>query len=279
MATTTDAAVLTGAVDELAQLLSVDGAKLRVLAMDENAPHVELAVDFDGVECEECVLPPDRLHDTVTAVISKHAGRPVDVVLHDPRRVGTSDTSNVPVGQQWLEVLDPAGVAPDFGVPDPGPAAGALKGKTVAIRCDVLWHSFDWTVEEWTKSLEAAGATVLTFRRTQGQVGADLERAQAEYEAVLAKADLAFSGLGNCGSCTSWSVRDALTAAGKGLPAAAVATEHFEPLARVLAAEGGRPGLRVMVLPYPFDTLSEEEVRAHARSLFPQLLDVLGATV
>jgi hypothetical protein len=279
MATTTDAAVLLSAVDELAELLSADGATLRVLSLDENAPYVELAVDFAGVECEECVLPPDRLHDTVTAVISRHAGRPVTVVLHDPRRGESAVTTISSADHQWLEILDPSGVAPDFGIPDPGPAAGSLKGKTVAIRHDVLWHSFDWTVEEWEAGLVAAGATVLKWKRVQGQVGADYERAQAEYEAMLAKADIAFSGLGNCGSCTSWSVRDALTAASKGLPAAAVATQHFEPLARVLAAEGGRPGLRVMVLPYPFDTLTEEEVRAHARNLFPQLLEVLGATV
>ena len=42
---------------------------------------------------------------------------------------------------------------------------------------------------------------------------------------------------------------------------------------------GGRPGLRLMVLPYPYDTLPEDAVRAHAQALFPQLLEALGATV
>jgi hypothetical protein len=279
MTISTNPSPLLSAVDELTQLLSVDGATLRVLSMDDDGPHIELAVDFAGVDCEECVLPPDRLQDTVVAVLSQRAGRRVDVVLHDPRRAAAREVTDSAAAPQWLEVLDPSGVAPDFGVPDPGPAAGHLGGKTVAIRHDVLWHSFDWTVEEWVKGLEASGATVLLFRRTQGQVGAAYERAQAEWEGILAQADIAFSGLANCGSCTSWSVRDALTAAARGLPAAAIATEHFEPLARVLAAEGGRPGLRVMVLPYPFDTLTEDEVRGHARRLFPQLLEVLGATV
>ncbi len=275
----TIAALLMGAVDELAALLRVDGASLSVVSLDEATAAVELVVGFDGVECEECVLPPDRLHDTVTAVLSRHAGRPVAVVLHDPRR-GDEAANLVTAGSahRWVEILDPSGVAPDVGDPDPGPSAGALAGKTVAIRQDVLWHSFDWTVEEWTTGLEAAGAKVLTWRRVQGLVGADYDRAQAEYEAMLATADIAFSGLANCGSCTSWSVRDALTAAARGLPAAVVATEHFEPLARILAADGGRPGLRVMVLPYPFDTLAESEIRAHARALFPRLLEVLGVT-
>lgn len=278
--TNTDTEVLLSAVGHLGELLIADGATLRVIALDEGAPSVELAVDFADVECEECVLPPDRLRDTATAVISRHAGLPVAVVVHDPRQTGLPSASGEPPGTgSWVEVLDPTGVAPDAGAPDPGPDAGPLSGKTVAIRHDVLWHSFDWTVEEWTARLEAAGATVLTWRRVQGLVGADYEQAQAEYEAILAKADVAISGLANCGSCTSWSVRDALTASARGLPAAAVATKHFEPLAQVLAEEGGRPGLRLLVLPYPYDTLPEADVRALARASFPHLLEVLGATV
>lgn len=272
---TVDAAALRGALDEVAALLRADGATLRCRAVDEGRAHVELAVDFDDVECEDCVLPPDRLVEMVTSALSSRAGRPVAVDLDDPRAARVEPAG--PVGT--IVVLDPTGVAPDLGDPDPGPDAGPLHGKTVAIRHDILWASFDWTVEEWTSALERAGATVRTWRRVQGLVGADYDRAQAEYEAMLAGADVAISGLANCGSCTSWSVRDALTAAQRGLPTTAVATAHFEPLARLLAADGGRPGLRLVVLPYPYDTLAEYEVRAHARAAFPRLLEALGATV
>jgi hypothetical protein len=275
--TTTDPQTLQGSIAELADLLAADGATLRLLALDEAAPSVELAVDFAGVECEECVLPPDRLHDTVVATLTRTARRPVSVLLHDPRRT-TAGAVGEPDGLR-VEVLDPTGIGPDYGAPDPGPAVGPLRGKTVAIRHDVLWASFDWTVDEWTRRFEAAGVKVLAWKRIQGQIGAEYEQAQAELEAMLAQADFAISGLGNCGSCTSWSVRDALTASARGLPCAAVATAHFEPLARTLAAEGGRPGMRVMVLPYPYDTLAEDEVRAHAANLFPELLATLGATV
>jgi hypothetical protein len=278
--TAIDSTSLLGALDEVADVLRADGAALRVLSVDEQEPHVELALDFDSVECEECVLPPDRLHDTVTAALTRRAGRPVTVLLHDPRVADDERAAAIGSGPSpRIVVLDPTGVAPDVGEPDPGPDAGPLRGKTVAIRHDILWQSFDWTVEEWIARLEEAGATVRTWRRVQGLVGEDYDRAQAEYEAMLAPADVVISGLANCGSCTSWSVRDALTAAAHGLPTVAVATAHFEPLARLLGAEGGRPGLRVMVLPYPYDTLTEEEVRAHAREAFPRLLEVLGAVV
>lgn len=271
---TIEVAALQGVIDEVASLLRADGATLHVRSIDERRGHVELAIDFDDVECEDCVLPPDRLLEMVTSALTRRAGAPVTVDLDDPRAAAIAPAS--PIGS--IVVLDPTGVAPDVGEPDPGPDAGPLRGKTVAIRHDILWPSFDWTVEEWTTALERAGASVRTWRRIQGLVGADGERAQAEYEEMLAGADVAISGLANCGSCTSWSVRDALTAAERGLPTTAVATAHFEPLARRLAVDGGRPGLRVVVLPYPYDTLPEAEVRAHARAAFPRLLDVLGAT-
>ena len=74
--------------------------------------------------------------------------------------------------------------------------------------------------------------------------------AQAEYESVLAQAVVAVSGLANGGSCTSWSVRDALSAASHDLPTTAAVTKHLDPLAKVLAEEGGRPGRRLMVRSY-----------------------------
>jgi len=49
-------------------------------------------------------------------------------------------------------------------------------------------------------------------------------------------------------------------------------------LAHTMSANAGRPGLRVHVLPYPLETLPEEEVRAIAREHWPLVLATLGAT-
>jgi hypothetical protein len=277
--TTTEHVMLGEVVDDLAALLRADGATLVLVTTDSEQRSVELAVRFDNVECEECVLPPAQLREMIISALARRAGYAVDVVLHDPRAPEVQGAGGHSSDGATVEVLDPTGLAPEVGEVDPGPDAGPLGGKTVAIRQDILWRSFDWTVEEWTKELEAAGAKVLTWRRVQGLVGADHDRAQAELDAMLASAHVAISGLANCGSCTSWSARDALAGIERGLPTTAVATAHFEPLARQLAADGGRPGLRVVVLPYPYDTLPEDEVRAHARASFPQLLATLGASV
>jgi hypothetical protein len=65
-------------------------------------------------------------------------------------------------------------------------------------------------------------------------------------------------------------------AAVRGRTAVAVVTQEFEALAHTMAANGGRSGLRVHVLPYPLDTRPEEEVRAIARAHYGPLLRSLG---
>ena len=54
-------------------------------------------------------------------------------------------------------------------------------------------------------------------------------------------------------------------------------TAEFEQLARTMAANAGRSGLRVLVLPYPLESRAETEVRAIAAEYWPTLLRTLGA--
>ncbi len=61
--------------------------------------------------------------------------------------------------------------------------------------------------------------------------------------------------------------------------AVVVVTQEFESLSHTMAANAGRQGLRVLVLPYPLETRPEEEVRQIARDYFSQLLDTMGAKI
>ncbi len=62
----------------------------------------------------------------------------------------------------------------------------------------------------------------------------------------------------------------------EGKAAVAVVTQEFEALARSMAGNAGRSGLRVHVLPYPLDSLPESEVREIARRHYRPLLRTLG---
>ena len=65
---------------------------------------------------------------------------------------------------------------------------------------------------------------------------------------------------------------------GRGKTAVAVVTQEFEGLARTMAKNAGRSGLRLLVLPYPLDTLPEHEVRQIAKDHFGGLLQALGVS-
>jgi hypothetical protein len=68
-----------------------------------------------------------------------------------------------------------------------------------------------------------------------------------------------------------------VAAAHEGKTAVVVVTAEFEALAHTMAANAGRGGLRVHVLPYPLETRPEAEVRAVAVEHWPKLLATIGA--
>ncbi|EIV94693.1 hypothetical protein [Frankia sp. QA3] len=269
-------------VAELAAMLGSEGGTLTLGAVDERTGTVDLSFNLDDADCgDNCALPPDQLRQVVEARLRSALPGLTVVRIDDSRQpVPAGDGGVAPAGPALssITVLDPTGgVVP--GDADPGPDLGSLRGRRIGVRVDVLWQAWDQTVDEWIAELERAGAVVTTWRRAQGLKGAEGERKQAEYDAFVGGVDAVVSGLANCGSCTSWSVRDGLNALNRGLPTVVAVTEHFVGLARTLAADNGRPGLRLVELPSSLNTLPEEQVRAHARSSFPALLDAIGAVV
>ena len=172
-------------------------------------------------------------------------------------------------------VLDPSASRVDD-VASPGPEAGLLAGKRVGFRLDRMWRAWDWISELWAERFRAAGAEVV-FWRSGGRSGEEGERMEQSYKEFLAGIDVAVVGLANCGSCTGWTVRDAITAANAGLPTTAIATKNFEEFAHEIASRGGRSGLRVHVLPYPLNERLREEVVAIGEAHFQGVLKTMGA--
>jgi hypothetical protein len=173
------------------------------------------------------------------------------------------------------KVLDPTAT----GLVDnasPGPEAGPLAGKRIGIRVDQIWRSWDWISEQWAEKFRQAGATV-SYWRSCGRSGEEGERMDRELREWLGTVDLTVVGLANCGSCTGWTVRDAINSANAGLPTVAIATKNFENFAHTIAARGGRSGLRVHVLPYPLNEREREAVLQIGETHFASLLKTMGA--
>ncbi|ORA19482.1 UGSC family (seleno)protein [Mycobacterium arosiense] len=172
-------------------------------------------------------------------------------------------------------ILDPTATRQDD-IASHGPDVGALSGKRIGFRVDRMWRAWDWISELWADKLRTAGAEV-SFWRSAGRSGEEGERCEREYEAFLEQIDAAVVGLANCGSCTGWTIRDAISAANRGLPTTAVATANFETFAHEIARRGGRSGLRVHVLPYPLNECERTEVLSIGEAHFHGLLETMGA--
>ena len=161
-------------------------------------------------------------------------------------------------------------------IDSPGPDAGNLAGRTVGIRLDEIWRAWDWIAEIWAEEFRRAGAEVRFWRSNQGRTGEEGERIARSLEAFLDDIDIAVVGLGNCGSCTGWTIRDALAAADRGLPTTAVCTEVFEELGHNLAQRGGRSGLRIHILPYPLNEKQRHEVEPVAHEHLNGMFNTMG---
>lgn len=175
-------------------------------------------------------------------------------------------------------ILDPTAVRSDD-ITSNGPDAGPLSGRIVGIRLDEIWRAWDWVAEIWAEEFRKAGAAVRFWRSNQGRTGEEGEKIAKALNEFIGSIDVAVVGLGNCGSCTGWTIHDALAAAARGLPTVAVCTAVFEELGRNLAQRGGRSGLRIHVLPYPLNEKTQGEVEVVARNHLQSMLNTMGASL
>jgi hypothetical protein len=103
-------------------------------------------------------------------------------------------------------------------------------------------------------------------------------RITAEERSVkLGRAHVIISGIGDCGSCTSCSLGDALSFSREGTPATVVVSTPFERLAKFTAATNGASGFEIMVVDHPVWTRDQAWMDAEAERLADRVVSVLFA--
>lgn len=81
---------VTAAVDEVARILRADGADLELLEANAKTARIHLALVVDSVSCEECVLPPKMLYETIEQALQRRVPAEFELVLDDPRTTTTN---------------------------------------------------------------------------------------------------------------------------------------------------------------------------------------------
>ena len=112
------------------------------------------------------------------------------------------------------------------------------------------------------------------FEAVYGEKGAAVA-APPEIMAQLESCSVVLTGMADCGSCTSWSLHDAVTLEDKGIPSVLLCTDEFAPLARAESVAKGMNGLPLAVIPHPLADNRPAEVKRKAEAIVDEVVEIL----
>ncbi|MCU1487990.1 MAG: hypothetical protein JWN67_4736 [Actinomycetia bacterium] len=120
-----------------------------------------------------------------------------------------------------------------------------------------------------------AEVSLVTKKGPQGlSANAAIPVAPDIFDRLLAEADVVITGAADCGSCTAYSVHDAIELEKAGKPAVVVTTTKFEPIAVTLSASFGLADVRKLVLPHPIGGTDEPTLHQWADAAADRLISL-----
>lgn len=118
-----------------------------------------------------------------------------------------------------------------------------------------------------------AEVTLVTKKGPQGRsANAAIPMARDILERLLNESDLVITGAADCGSCTAYSVQDAIELENNGIPAVVTTTTKFDPVATTLSSNFGLADTRRLVLPHPLGGTDEPTLNVWADAATDQLI-------
>jgi hypothetical protein len=81
------------------------------------------------------------------------------------------------------------------------------------------------------------------------------------------QADLSILALGDCGSCTTWLILDAIKLEKQGIPTLSICSHIFAPFARELAESYGASDLRIIEVEHPLAGQSRDAIEIKIQKL------------
>lgn len=90
------------------------------------------------------------------------------------------------------------------------------------------------------------------------------------------KADLCILALGDCGSCTTWLILDAIKLEKQGTPTISICSDVFASFARELAESYGAGQLRIVEVKHPIAGQSEEIIKNRTEKIVSQIRNMIS---
>jgi hypothetical protein len=167
-------------------------------------------------------------------------------------------------------VYDPRGVVESASVP-----IAARPKKLDGLRLGILDNS-KWNANKVLRASMAALEKTVKFGQINYYVKQSFSKdAAPELVAeIAANNDLVLTAIGDCGSCCSCCIRDAVALEKLGIPSAAIITTEFERETELTRTAIGMQGLTPIVIDHPVSSITQAEVEARAAQVALQAPEV-----
>lgn len=169
------------------------------------------------------------------------------------------------------EVFDPCGVV-DL---DSRPLANRKNG-LAGLRLGILDNS-KWNANKLLRGASAALSAEIEFGAVNYYVkthGFSTDAPPEMIARIAEENDIVLTAIGDCGSCCSCCIRDAIALEDLGLPTAPIITTEFVNETRLTRAAVGMPELRPVVIDHPVSSITAEEVAARVGVIAEQAREV-----
>lgn len=125
-----------------------------------------------------------------------------------------------------------------------------------------------------------AKVTLVTKKGPRGEsANAAIPCAPDIFGRLVQEADLVLTGAADCGSCTAYSVVDAIALEKAGIPAVVVTTTKFRPIAETLSEQFGLKETRLLVLPHPIGGTEREKLYEWADAGVERVIGLLSMNI
>jgi len=160
-------------------------------------------------------------------------------------------------------VFDPRGVV-NLAVTPLAPRKAKLEG----LRLGVLDNA-KWNANKLLRGASAALGEAIKFGAVNYYVKQSFSKdAAPELIAEIARDnDIVLTAIGDCGSCCSCCIRDAVALEKLGVPAAAIITTEFVRETQLTRQALGMPDFEPVVIDHPVSSITQEEIGTRVRQI------------
>ena len=169
-----------------------------------------------------------------------------------------------------VHVFDPRGTVDQTVTPN-----APRKLKLDGLRLGILDNS-KWNANKLLRGASAALSANINFAAVNYYVKQSFSKDAAPelIEQIVRESDIVLTAIGDCGSCCSCCIRDAVALEKLGIPSAAIITAEFEKETELTLQALGMPNFAPVVIDHPVSSIMPDEIERRVRQIKEQAEEI-----